>query len=116
MRATDRALDSAIIYRLLLTRHALINTSLFPFVEKGDIPVNFTRVKTRPFLQFFWRRIECFTLSKAFKKSILKSRTAVVLAVADLGEGPRGPGPPLFVEYLQKIYKKMTEMSIQKPF
>ena len=37
-------------------------------------------------------------------------------AVADLGEGPRGPGPPLFVEYLQKIYKKMTEMSIQKPF
>ena len=36
--------------------------------------------------------------------------------VADLGEGPRGPGPPLFVEYLQKIYKKVTEMSIQKPF
>ena len=34
--------------------------------------------------------------------------------VADLGEGPRGPGPPLFVEYLQKIYKKETEMSIQK--
>ena len=27
-----------------------------------------------------------------------------------------GPGPPLFVEYLQKIYKKVTEMSIQKPF
>ena len=37
-------------------------------------------------------------------------------SVADLGEGPRGPGPPLFVEYLQKIYKKVTEMSIQKPF
>ena len=37
-------------------------------------------------------------------------------AVADLGEGPRGPGAPLFVEYLQKIYKKTTEMSIQKPF
>ena len=36
--------------------------------------------------------------------------------VADLGEGPRGPGPPLFVEYLQKIYKKVTEISIQKPF
>ena len=38
------------------------------------------------------------------------------LPVADLGEGPRGPGPPLFVEYLQKIYKKVNEMSIQKPF
>ena len=38
------------------------------------------------------------------------------LTVADLGEGPRGPGPPLFVEYLQMMYKKMTEMSIQKPF
>ena len=37
-------------------------------------------------------------------------------SVADLGEGPRGPGLPLFVKYLQKIYKKMTEMSIQKPF
>ena len=37
-------------------------------------------------------------------------------AVADLGEGPRGPGAPLFVEYLQKIYKKTAEMSIQKPF
>ena len=37
-------------------------------------------------------------------------------SVADLGEGPGGPGPPLFVEYLQKIYKKVTEMSIQKPF
>ena len=37
-------------------------------------------------------------------------------AVAHLGEGPRGPGPPLFAEYLQKIYKKVTEMSIQKPF
>ena len=36
--------------------------------------------------------------------------------VADLGEGSRGPGPPLLVEYLQKIYKKTTEMSIQKPF
>ena len=24
--------------------------------------------------------------------------------------------PPPFVEYLQKIYKKVTEMSIQKPF
>ena len=36
--------------------------------------------------------------------------------MADLGEGPRGPGPPLFVEYLQKIYKNVTEMSIQKPF
>ena len=36
--------------------------------------------------------------------------------VEDLGEGPREPGPPLFVEYLQKIYKKVTEMSIQKPF
>ena len=32
--------------------------------------------------------------------------------VEDLGEGPI----PLLVEYLQKIYKKMTEMSIQKPF
>ena len=38
------------------------------------------------------------------------------LSVADLGEGPRGPRPPLFVEYLQKIYKKVTEISIQKPF
>ena len=38
------------------------------------------------------------------------------MAVADLGKGPGGPGPPLFVEYLQKIYKKVTEMSIQKPF
>ena len=37
-------------------------------------------------------------------------------AVADLGEGPWGPGPPLLVEYLKKIYKKTTEMSIQKPF
>ena len=37
-------------------------------------------------------------------------------SVADLGEGPRGPGSPLFVEYLQKIYKKTTEMNIQKPF
>ena len=38
--------------------------------------------------------------------------------VADLGEGPRGPAPPppFFVEYLQKIYKKVTEMSNQKPF
>ena len=36
------------------------------------------------------------------------------LSVADLGEGPSPP--PLFVEYLQKIYKKVTEMSIQKPF
>ena len=47
--------------------------------------------------------------------------------VADFMEGPgaRGlptptpPPPPLFkllVEYLQKIYKKATEMSIQKPF
>ena len=33
--------------------------------------------------------------------------------VADLGVGPR---PPLLVEYLQMIYKKTTEMSIQKPF
>ena len=42
----------------------------------------------------------------------------VSLAVADLGEGSRGPGPgpPLLVEYLQKIYKKTAEMSIQKPF
>ena len=38
------------------------------------------------------------------------------MSVADLGEGPRGPGPPLLVEYLRKIYKKMTEMGIQKPF
>ena len=37
-------------------------------------------------------------------------------SVADLGEGPRGPGAPLLVEYLQTIYKKTTEMSIQKPF
>ena len=37
-------------------------------------------------------------------------------SVADLGEGPRGPGLPLFAEYLQKIYKKVTEMSIQKQF
>ena len=37
-------------------------------------------------------------------------------AVVDLGEGPRGPGPPLLVEYLQKIYKKTIEMSTQKPF
>ena len=36
--------------------------------------------------------------------------------MADLGEGPRGPGPPLFVKYLQNIYKKTTEMSIQKTF
>ena len=40
----------------------------------------------------------------------------VYLPVADLGEGPRGPGPPLLVEYLQKIYKKTTEIDIQKPF
>ena len=38
------------------------------------------------------------------------------ITVADLGKGPRGPGPPLLVEYLQTIYKKTTEMSIQKPF
>ena len=41
----------------------------------------------------------------------------IAVAVADLWEGPRGPGPPpLLVEYLQKIYKKTTEISIQKPF
>ena len=36
--------------------------------------------------------------------------------MADLGEGPTGPGPPLLVEHLQKIYKETTEISIQKPF
>ena len=49
---------------------------------------------------------------KLFAPNPILSRSTV----ADLGEGPRGPGPPLFVEYLQKIYKKVTEMSIQKPF
>ena len=44
------------------------------------------------------------------------SNPCLLVTVADLGEGPRGPGSPPFVEYLQKIYKKMTEMSIQKPF
>ena len=30
--------------------------------------------------------------------------------------GAQGARAPLLVEYLQKIYKKTTEMSIQKPF
>ena len=30
--------------------------------------------------------------------------------------GAQGAWAPLLVEYLQKIYKKTTEMSIQKPF
>ena len=33
--------------------------------------------------------------------------------VADLGEGPWAP---ILVDYLQKIYKKTTEKSIQRPF
>ena len=30
--------------------------------------------------------------------------------------GAQGAGAPLLVEYLQKICKKTTEISIQKPF
>ena len=40
------------------------------------------------------------------KRLNLVSLTAAVVSVADLGEGARGPGPHLLVEYLQTIYKK----------
>ena len=41
---------------------------------------------------------------------------AVALLSGGFRGGAQGVRAPLFVEYLQKIYKKMTEMSIQKPF
>ena len=53
---------------------------------------------------------------KAFKESFSRhGYPEIFTASGGFRGGGLGP-PPLFVKYLQNIYKKTTEMSIQKTF
>ena len=74
------------------------------------------RFITSVVIMYEWISKNCSNLKSSLPSYLRMIKKRITDSVADLGEGPRGPGPPLFVEYLQKIYKKVTEMSIQKPF